>query len=468
MNTMLPLSHLGRRDARGLASGVRAGAALILLLTACAACTPSRSADAERDGAPADTLEVVVADAVTARSTTAIDPRTADVYVAYTRTDEGETNVYLARLAAGADTLAPAVRVNDVAGDAAAHAQAPAQVAVAPDGTVYVTWITQTPITGRRFPASDLRLARSDDGGRTFSPAVTVNPDAGFPTSHHFHNLAVGPQGTVFVSWLDGSAKDRAARAQADAVSGTEMTDGTHGARGHHGGGHSVSEDALPGTALHVARSVDRGRTFAPGVVVAEGTCQCCRTALAVAGDGTLYVAWRHIFGEHIRDMAIARSEDDGATFSTPARVHADEWQINGCPHSGPAVAVDAQDRVTVAWYTGAETAAGVYRATSTDGGLTFDAPAQLTGPVPIAQVAATQADAHEGALIAWEHPLRDSLYVQAVRGATEGALQRLRGDQPDVASLGGTDAFVWRDGEQIRLRVLRRADVHPVAAIVR
>lgn len=166
--------------------------------------------------------------------------------------------------------------------------------------------------------------------------------------------------------------------------------------------------------------------------------------------------------------MAIARSVDDGATFSAPVRVHADEWQINGCPHSGPAVAVDAQDRVTVVWYTGAEDAAGVYRATSPDGGMSFGSPTPLTGPVPIAQVAAVDAGTRAGTLVAWEHPLRDSLYVAPIDGAAEEAVQRLEGSLPDMASHGATDALVWRDEEQIRLRVLRRGSVPPAVAVLR
>src|SRR5690606_17666090 len=119
--------------------------------------------------------------------------------------------------------------------------------------------------------------------------------DAGVPTGHHFHDLAVAPDGTVYVSWLDTSERDRAA-AHAEANAGTPQAShaghgsahgnahgNSHGnAHGHaHGNPHGDAGDGLPGTAVRVARSTDGGRTFEPGVVVARGTCQCCRTALA-------------------------------------------------------------------------------------------------------------------------------------------------------------------------------------------
>src|SRR5690606_7994914 len=153
------------------------------------------------------------------------------------------------------------VRVNQTPGDAAAHQQAPAQVAVGTDGSLYVVWITQRRVEGRRFPASDLRFARSDDGGQTFSPTVTVNPDAGIPTTHHFHNIALAPDGTLYVGWLDSTTRDK--------KGGASASHHHHGAGSHHGSG----DDGAPGTELHVARSTDGGRTFQTPVVVTRNTC---------------------------------------------------------------------------------------------------------------------------------------------------------------------------------------------------
>ncbi|WP_103029926.1 sialidase family protein [Salinibacter altiplanensis] len=113
--------------------------------------------------------------------------------------------------------------------------------------------------------------------------------------------------------------------------------------------------------------------------------------ALAASDDSTVYVAWRHLFGRNIRDIAVARSTYGGATFAGPTRVHADRWHINGCPHSGPALAVNDTGTLHLAWYTGAEGRTGVYYAQSTDGGQSFEAPTALEPDVGVSQVGLAQ-----------------------------------------------------------------------------
>lgn len=338
---------------------------------------------------PPDASPVIVGRPGASFPTVAAEPSGAAVLAWTERQGEGAA-VMLARLENG--RLSAPVRVSPAEDDVAAHGQAPAQVVLGPEGAVYAAWVAQTPVEGRRFPASEIHLARSSDGGRTFAPAVSVADEVGFLTSRHFHGLAVGLDGAVYVSWLDARERDRPGAAP-----------------------ETAPHDQAPGggTQLRVARSDDGGRTFAPSVVVAEGTCECCRTSLAVGPDGAVYVAWRHIFTGGIRDIALARSDDGGRTFSEPARLHADGWRIAGCPHTGPAVAVDEAGRVHVAWYTGAEDGRGVFYAASEDGGRTFGAVHALEADVPVAQVSAC---ADGGAVwLAWEDPASGSARVARV-----------------------------------------------------
>jgi hypothetical protein len=152
--------------------------------------------------------------------------------------------------------------------------------------------------------------------------------------------------------------------------------------------GKKVDFSALPGTETRIAVSSDGGKTFGPSVVVGRKVCECCRTALAV-NETELFVAWRHYFGESIRDIAIARSTDGGKTFSEPARVHADDWEISGCPHAGPALALGEAGKLYVAWYSGSKTHRGIFFATSGDGGKTFSRPVRLLSEpsLPVSQV---------------------------------------------------------------------------------
>ena len=50
---------------------------------------------------------------------------------------------------------------------------------------------------------------------------------------------------------------------------------------------------------------------------VAHDVCFCCKTAVGIGPSGRVYVAWRHIFPESIRDIALAISEDAGRTFGS-------------------------------------------------------------------------------------------------------------------------------------------------------
>lgn len=364
--------------------------------------------------------------------TAAITPA-GRVYTAWVGADR---NVWLRASDAGA-----AVRVNDVPGDAAPHAQAPAQVATGPDGAVYVVWHNETPVEGRRFPASDLRFARSGDGGRTFEPAITVNDDAGgTPTSHTFQDLLVTSDGTVVVSWIDSRGSEGDEAVHPGHAAGGPPPDGEPRAAGgpprdgqpHAAGGQPPPGDRGP--EIRVARSTDGGRSFSASTVVSVDACPCCRTAMAAGPDGAVYLAWRHIFRGNVRDIVIARSTDGGIRFDAPRRVHEDGWVYDGCPHAGPSLAVTPEGTVHVAWYTGKEGAAGLFHAASTDGGETFGRPRSIESgqwvPPSTARLAVTGAG---DVWLAWEDRRRDDPKVLVARVSADG------GPGPVAASFDGT-----------------------------
>jgi hypothetical protein len=87
-------------------------------------------------------------------------------------------------------------------------------------------------------------------------------------------------------------------------------------------------------------------------VSVTGGVCYCCKTALASAADGSIRVAWRHVYPGNIRDIAFTVSRDGGRTFAAPVRVSEDKWELEGCPDDGPAMAIDGQNRSHIVWPT--------------------------------------------------------------------------------------------------------------------
>jgi hypothetical protein len=347
------------------------------------------------------------------------------------------------------------VRANDRPGDAAPHEQAPAQVAVGPEGNVYVLWQNNREVSGRRFPASDLRFARSTDGGRRFGPAVTVNDDAGGPpSSHTFHDVAVAPDGTVWVSWIDSRVRDAERARRTPRPPAPPSGDST---RHMHGQGGGMKEDAdLPGSEIRVARSTDGGKTFGPSVAVGGDVCPCCRTSLAVGPDGSVYVAWRKVFPGDVRDVVVSRLAPGAASWSDPARVHADGWVFPGCPHAGASVAVDARGRVHVGWYTGKEGRQGLWYAASDDAGRTFGRPAALLAAewVPPSRVALSAEG--ERVRITFDDRREKPGAVRVARVEDgrlemEGTIAAAR--SPALATSARGAALAWHDGEAVRLR---------------
>jgi hypothetical protein len=413
----------------GLARTRPARCAPVLLLAAFAGCSTAEP----------DVPEITLAHSGAGNPTIAVDTSTGRAYVSWIETTEGGSNVYLAAID-GTGRAEP-VRVNDIDGDAAPHEQAPPQVAVGPDGAIYVVWQNNTEIPGRQYPASNLRFARSMDGGRTFEPATFVNDDAdGPPASHTFQDLAVSGDGTIHVSWIDGRAR---AAAQATGAVTSEHAG--------HGGGMPTSE-------IRVATSRDGGRTFSAGVVVHRDACPCCRTSIAISGDSMVAVAFRSAT-DNIRDMMVVRSTDRATTFGDPVRVHEDGWVIDGCPHAGGSLAYDADGRLHIAWYTGAQERQGLWHAALAPGGNVFGEPAplQADGWVPVSQV--KLAAAPDGDVwIAWDDRRREQSAVRVTRAVADDVrASRVLGIGTSPAIAAGRDVFVaWQRGPAAVTRVLR------------
>jgi hypothetical protein len=251
------------------------------------------------------------------------------LHVAWQEKPDQQGSVKVRQIAGASRQLGTAVQVNPATlGPEALH-QAPGLTAQG-DGTVALSWSTPNRAPGAMF-ASDLRVAASGDGGRTFTVPVQVNDD-GLPISHTFEDLLRGPEHDLYVMWLDGRGKDRS------------------------------------GAAVQFACSRDGGATFGPNITVDGMACPCCRPMLAAAPDGSLWAAWRKTYDGNVRDIVVAQSVDRGKTFGPPHLVREDHWVFSACPHRGPSVGFDRQGRLYVGWYTeGTDEQARIYLATSDD-----------------------------------------------------------------------------------------------------
>jgi len=231
------------------------------------------------------------------------------------------------------------VMLRDSLGPIEPHGESPPKLAYSPDGSLNALYVVTRLEPGRRFPAAALRFVRSTDGGAHWSVPVTVNDDSTFG-SHNFQALYAAPDGVLYASWLDGRK------------------------------GKST---------VYMTKSPDGGKHWMPNQRVSMGeACPCCRTAMASARNGMLYLAWRQVFPGNVRDVVVARSPDGGMTWEDPVRAHADNWVFDGCPHAGPSLQVDDKGGVHIAWWTGKQGSAGVWYARSDNGAMTFSKPIPL------------------------------------------------------------------------------------------
>lgn len=282
------------------------------------------------------------------------------------------------------------------------------------DGGLLVTWNRplSKPYTG------EVRLARSEDGGATFSAPVTVHRNRDEIT-HRFENMVVGGDGRIYLTWID--------KRDAEAA--------------------KVGDTGYRGAAIYAAVSDDDGRSFRPETKVADHSCECCRIAAAVDSDGAPLFLWRHVFAPNERDHALAKLNADGRAPAV-TRATFDRWRVDGCPHHGPSLAVAADGTRHAVWFNQQDGAGHVFYGRLVDG--------RVDGQRPIGGERAAHADiavaAHRVA-IAWKEFDGENTRLRAEVSHDGGrhfapldlAQAAAASDQPRLL-VRGADLFVfWR-----------------------
>jgi len=365
----------------------------------------------------------------------------------------GTTDVFAAVSRDGGRGFGAPIRVNDVAGDARLNGEQPPHIALVRragrEPGIVVVWTT------KGANGTTLRQSRSDDGGRTFSPAgLVAGTDA--PGNRGWEAIAVEPGGRVVVTWLDHR----------------ELAHDTAMAASHHDHKSAGKPDGVAMAQKSKLFFASLDGTAAPRAV-AGGVCYCCKTALLSSGDA-VYAAWRHVYPGNLRDIAFTISRDGGRTFSAPVRVSEDKWALEGCPDDGPAMAIDGQHRIHVVWPTlvggtaaGAEPNIALFYAMSTDG-RQFTARDRIpTEGTPHHPRLVAGAD---GSLTAaWDEIAGGSRRVALGRGIADPAgrprfRRQLAGTMgpavyPAIAVAGDAVVAAWTSGESASIHVQRIAD---------
>ncbi|MEO5679594.1 MAG: sialidase family protein [Acidimicrobiales bacterium] len=259
-------------------------------------------------------------------------------------------NLWLSRSSDGGRTMsAPA----PVAGRLAFQPR----LAVDQRGTIYITWLQATTVGlfSLGTTPSPVVVARSDDGGLTFSAPLPVSDPRRLRVGAA--SPVVDSAGRLHVLYEDFKADRR----------DFENLDGP------------TAEEPF---ALVVTRSDDGARSFSPGVEVEPAAAPTGRfvaflpsyPSLAAGPADTLYVAWAD-GRDGDAEVFLRRSTDRGETWSSPVRVN-DNRPGDGTSQYLPRVAVAESGRVDVLFLDRrrdpANVKADAYLASSGDGGRSF------------------------------------------------------------------------------------------------
>jgi hypothetical protein len=276
------------------------------------------------------------------------------------RNRSGPLLIALGCLVAGTDSSFAGEPVRVVPEGAVREPQQP-QVAVAPDGTIYVVYgsgptiycsvssdggrsfgrpakvggaptmalgmrrgprvaatkqaVVVTAVCGQvgRGQDGDIWCWRSIDRGATWRESAHVN-DSPASAREGLHGMAAGPKDELFCTWLDLRHRK---------------------------------------TELYGARSTDGGATWSANQLVYESPsgsiCECCHPSALFDGRGVLYVMWRNQVSGN-RDMYLARSDDSGRTFGPAAKLGDGTWALDACPMDGGSLAADPRGNLVTTW----------------------------------------------------------------------------------------------------------------------
>jgi hypothetical protein len=290
-----------------------------------------------------------------------------------------------------------AIRLNANVGKAFQGAEEDASIIIDGKGGVIVTWMELHPGGNARIFAT-----RSSDGGRTFSAPIPVSHRT--QVSYRKGHRAVLASGIIYMAWIEG-------------------------------------ED------LYLTRSLDGGRTFEPERAIARKICDCCAPSLAMDERERLYIAFRNN-NRNIRNIVLMYSDDKGQTFSRRVPVADGDWLLNGCPISGPALAI-FRGEVLVTWMDMRDGKPKLYLARSNSRGERFGRNEIISPPSSEAPNHPTLVAEDDGTLhLAWEDAAAGAVYYQRREAGAQAWQTPI-----DVAGASGISGH--RNPEMPRMKLL-------------
>jgi len=321
-----------------------------------------------------------------------------NVYVTWQDDTPGNTVIMFSHSTdAGVTFVAP---INLSNGSANSSTQ---QVAVDAAGNVFVVWENDTLNLGIFF-------SRSTDGGATFSAPVALSTNT---LGSFSPQLAIGLSGNLNVVWED---------------------------------------DANGGADISFSDSSDHGATFSLPESLSFHTGNSMNAQIATDLNGNIDVIWQNDSPGHF-DVFFSRSADNGVTFSTPRNIS------NGSGEAeDPQLGLDTKGNINAIWEDNTPSVFNpdIYFARSTDGGVTFSSPLNISNDSGISANPFLTVDVGGNINVAWEDDTpgnRDIFFSRSTNsGATFSAPLNLSNDSglslaPNMAAdKNGNLNVTWQD----------------------
>ncbi|MGQ0827390.1 MAG: sialidase family protein [Bacteroidota bacterium] len=246
------------------------------------------------------------------------------------------------------------------------HGENMPKIVFKPSGEIIAVWGTNNSNPKNKYSGL-VFYTQSFDEGKTWSNATPLVTDTSSYDQRYF-DIVILSNGEAAIIWLDN-------RKKIDTEGSTLYFASTNGKNG-----------------------------FENEKAICESICQCCRTDLFVDNKNNIHATFRDIINDSIRDMVHTFSSDEGKTFSSSQRISVDNWVINGCPHTGPAIA-ESKKGLHFAWYTlgGGQ---GVFYCSSADNGKTFSIRDSVSGKAS-AKHPQIITDENDDVVIVWDEVIQ-------------------------------------------------------------
>ena len=293
---------------------------------------------------------------------------------------------------------------------------------------LFVVWLDTT-LGNSTSGNPDIFIAKSTDGGETFSTPENISNNEGFSG---FAQIAVNGN-NLYVVWHDG-------------------TD-TPGSR-----------------EIFIAKSTDGGETFGEPKNISNNNGFSLLPQIAVNGDN-VYVVWNDDT-DGFDEIFIAKSTDGGETFSTPENISEGNLSNNASFSYQPSIAVN-DDNVYVVWHEDPLGKRIIFVAKSNDGGETFGEPENISDKFDFSSKSAIAIEGNN-VFVAWmvDIPNNNDLFVAKSTdgGETFGEPENISNNdgfsnypssvttssfEPSIAVNGDNVYVGWSDGTPGNFEIL-------------